>query len=242
MADAVVLTGYVNFRDLGGHATPDGIVRRGRVFRSDSLAHVDDADVAQLIGEHGITMVVDLRRDHEVQTTPLDMLAAAGVRVVHVPLIDPAVPPLQTRDIVDGTLADRYRSILGSSGEQFVTVVRMIADGGNHPMVFQCAAGKDRTGLVAAIVLGLLGVADAEITADYAATATVIDVLLARLAARAPGAEPPGPRIMSAEAETMQAALDWMRATHGSVEGYLRAHGLADAEVASLRAALVDPG
>jgi protein tyrosine/serine phosphatase len=238
MSDAVVPTGYVNFRDLGGHVMPHGVVRRGRVFRSDSLAYVDEADVARLVGEHGITMVVDLRREHEVETTPLDALAAAGVRVVHVPLIDPAVPPLQTRDIVDGTLADRYRSILASSGDQFVSVVRMIADADNHPMVFQCAAGKDRTGLVAAIVLGLLDVADAEITADYAATAAVIDILIARFTARAPGMEPPGPRIMSAEADTMQAALDWMRDTHGSVPGYVRDHGLTDAELASLRRAL----
>ena len=98
---------------------------------------------------------------------------SSGVRVVHQSLIDPAVPPLQTSDIVDGTLADRYVSILDTSGDQFVSVVRMISDGGNHPMVFQCAAGKDRTGLVAAIVLGLLGVDDETIATDYAASATV---------------------------------------------------------------------
>jgi protein tyrosine/serine phosphatase len=210
------------------------------VFRSDSLAHVDDADVQHLVGGHGVKMVVDLRREHEVEATPLDVLAEAGVDVVHVALIDPAVPPLQTRDIVDGTLADRYVSILGTSGDQFVSVVRMIGDRANHPMVFQCAAGKDRTGLVAAIVLGLLDVPDPVITADYAATAAVIDLLLARFAARAPGGEAPGPRIMSAEAATMQAALDWMRAEHGSIEGYVRAHGFTDGELTALREGLVE--
>jgi protein-tyrosine phosphatase len=240
--EPVRLTGYVNFRDLGGHETPRGLVRRGRVFRSDSLAHVEEADVARLVGEHGIRMVVDLRREHEVEATPLDALADAGVHVLHVALIDPAVPPLQTRDIVDGTLADRYQSILSTSGDQFVSVVRMVADTGNHPMVFQCAAGKDRTGLVAAIVLGLLDVADPDITADYAATAAVIDLLLARFAARMPGGEAPGPRIMSAEAATMQAALDWMRAEHSSIEGYVRAHGLTDEELVALREGLIDDG
>ena len=58
---------------------------------------------------------------------------AAGVRVVHQSLIDPAVPPLQTNDIVDGTLADRYVSILDTSGPQFVSVLRLIADDANHP-------------------------------------------------------------------------------------------------------------
>ena len=159
---------------------------------------------------------------------------------MHVSLIDPAVPPLQTSDIVDGTLADRYVSILDTSGAQFVTALGMIADPANHPIVFQCAAGKDRTGLVAAMVLGLLGVDDVAITADYAATAAVVDILLARLHARAPGREPPGPRIMSAEAATMQTALDWMRTTHGSVEGYTRAHGFDGDQIESLRTALVE--
>jgi protein-tyrosine phosphatase len=236
----VEITGYVNFRDLGGHAIPDGRVRHGLVYRSDSLAHVDADDVEHLAAERGIRTVVDLRREFEVETSPLDALEAAGVRVVHVSLIDPAVPPLQTTDIVDGTLADRYVSILDSSGAQFVTVLGMIADPANHPTVFQCAAGKDRTGLVAAMVLGLLGVNDDAITADYAATAAVVDVLLARLHARAPGREPPGPRIMSAEAATMQHALDWMRSVHGSVEGYARAYGLTSNQIDTMRAALVE--
>jgi protein-tyrosine phosphatase len=237
----VEITGYVNFRDLGGHRTPDGHVRSGLVYRSDSLAHVDADDVEHLAEARGIATVVDLRREHEVETWPLAALEEAGIRVVHVSLIDPAVPPLQTTDIVEGTLADRYISILGTSGAQFANVLGMIADPANHPIVFQCAAGKDRTGLVAAMVLGLLGVDDDTITADYAATASVVDVLLARLSAHMPGREPPGPRIMSAEAATMQSALDWMRATHGSVEGYARAYGLTDAQLARLHAALVEP-
>jgi protein-tyrosine phosphatase len=238
--DPINLTGYVNFRDLGGHATPNGRVRTGHVYRSDSLAHVEPSDVVHLVEERGIVLVVDLRREHEVELAPLAALESAGVRVVHYSLIDPAVPPLQTTDIVDGTLADRYISILETSGEQIVSVLRLIADDANHPMVFQCAAGKDRTGLVAAIVLGLLGVEEGAIVADYAATAAVIDRLLARLSARMPGREPPGPRIMSAEAATMQTALDWMRETYGSVEGYARAHGLTEAEIAALRDDLVE--
>ena len=239
--DPANLTGYVNFRDLGGHTTPTGLVRTGHVYRSDSLAHVEPSDVVHLVEERGITLVVDLRREHEVEVAPLAALEDAGVRVVHHSLIDPAVPPLQTNDIVDGTLADRYVSILDTSGAQFVSVLRLISDDGNHPMVFQCAAGKDRTGLVAAMVLGLLGVDDQTITTDYAASAAVIDRLLARLQARAPGREPPGPRIMSAEAATLQVALDWMRDTHGSIEGYARAHGLTEAEITALRDDLIEP-
>jgi protein-tyrosine phosphatase len=239
--DPVKLTGYVNFRDLGGHPTPAGVVRTGHVYRSDSLAHVEPSDVMHLVEERGIKLVVDLRRGHEVEVAPLAALEAAGVRVVHESLIDPAVPPLQTNDIVDGTLADRYVSILDTSGDQFVSVLRLIADDANHPLAFQCAAGKDRTGLVAAMVLGLLGVDEEVIVADYAATAMVVDLLLARLHARAPDRDAPGPRIMSAEADTMRFALYWLCETHGSIEAYARTHGLTEAEIAALRDDLIEP-
>jgi hypothetical protein len=92
------------------------------------------------------------------------------------------------------------------------------------------------------MVLQVLGVDDAAITADYARTAAVVDLLLARVAARMPpGREAPGPRIMSAEAETMQAALDWLRAHHGGAERYLLTHGLPPEALAALRAEML-PG
>ena len=235
------VVGYVNFRDLGGHAVPHGRVRSGRVFRSDSLAHCTAEDAQHLLEVHGVRTVIDLRRDHEVDHAPMDVLRDAGVRVEHRSLIDPAVPPLATPDIVEGTLADRYVEILATSGAQFASVLRLIADTENHPLVFQCAVGKDRTGFVAATLLQLLGVDDEAITADYARTAAVIDVLLARLVAGAPDREPPGPRIMSAEASTMQVALDWLRSTYGGAEGYVRAHGLDREHVEVLHASLVEP-
>jgi protein-tyrosine phosphatase len=235
----VPMAGYLNFRDLGGHEATGGTVRTGRVFRSDSLAHCDASDIERLVGSHQVRTVVDLRRDHEVEAAPMDGLQRAGVRVEHLSLIDPAVPALDTPDLVDSTLAERYASILQTSGSQFVSVLRIIADDATHPLVFQCAAGKDRTGLVAAILLQILGVDDDAITADYARTAVVIDLLLARFAARAPDRVPPGPRIMSAEASTMQAALDWLRDRHGGAEQYARAHGLTAGEIGALRTSLV---
>jgi hypothetical protein len=234
---------YVNFRDLGGHTTPDGPVRHGRIFRSDSLAECDARDIEHLVTTHGVRTVVDLRREHEVRIAPMDGLRGAGVRIEHRSLIDPAVPPLATPDLVDSTLADRYRAILDTSGARFADVIRLVADPANHPLVFQCAAGKDRTGLVAAMVLQVLGVDDAAITADYARTAAVVDLLLARVAARMPpGREAPGPGIMSAEAATMQATLEWLREHHGGAERYLLAHGLAPEAVATLRAELLPRG
>ena len=241
MAATDPIASYVNFRDLGGHATTGGrLVRTGRVYRSDSLAHCSAEDIEHLVGARGIRTVVDLRRDHEVERSPVAALREAGVRVEHRSLIDPAVPALTTPDLVDSTLTERYVSILESSGAQFVAVVALIADAANHPIVFQCAAGKDRTGLVAALVLEVLGVDDEAIVADYAKTAGAMEIIAARLAAQMPDRVPLGPRIMSAEAATMEATLDWLRTTHGGAEAYLRTNGLRDDEVAALRAALLE--
>ncbi len=239
-AAATPIPNYVNFRDLGGHDTPSGPVRHGRIYRSDSLAGCDARDVEHLVTTHRVRTVIDLRREHEVEIAPMDGLRGAGVRIEHRSLIDPAVPPLATPDLVDGTLADRYRAILDTSGAQFADVMGLVADPANHPVVFQCSAGTDRTGLVAAMVLQVLGVDDDAVTADYARTAAVIDLLLARLAARMPpGRDAPGPRIMSAEAETMQAALDWLRERHGGAERYLLANGLPSDAVTALRAEML---
>jgi len=230
---------YVNFRDLGGHPTPTGVVRRGHLFRSDSLAQCTPDDVEHLVRSHRVATIVDLRRELEVEMAPMDTLRGAGVRVEHLSLIDPAVPAISTQDI-DGTLTDRYVSILSTSGTQFVSVMQLIADERNHPLVFQCAAGKDRTGLVAALVLELLGVDDEVIVADYAKTAEVADLILARLTATMPNVGTLGPRIMSAEASTMRGALDWLRATHGSAEAYLVTNGLTVDEITTMRASLIE--
>ena len=108
--------------------------------------------------------------------------------------------------------------------------------------MFQCAAGKDRTGLVAAMVLGLLGVDDDTITADYAASAAVVDALLARLhtlglpRSRAAGT---ADHERGGGDDAARARLDAFGA-HGSVEGYTRAHGLTEDEINTMRDALVE--
>ena len=136
------ISGYVNFRDLGGHHTPDGPVRSGRVFRSDSLAHVNAADVEHLVEERGVRTVVDLRGVTEVDAYPNHPMREAGATIHHVPLIDPAKREESGFEWETMTLVDLYRFILESAGPQFVEVMQIIAEPANHPLVFHCAAGQ----------------------------------------------------------------------------------------------------
>ena len=150
--DASRSKGYANFRDLGGYATPAGTVKHREVYRSDTLSHVDDGEVEHLVEVLGIRTIIDLRHEDEILATPLSALESAGVSVHHVPLVDPSQPSWQPLE-ASATLGERYEFILGTAGHQFVVALRIIADAGHRPLVFQCMAGKDRTGLLAALLL-----------------------------------------------------------------------------------------
>ena len=235
------ITGYVNFRDLGGHPTPTGTVRHGRVYRSDSLAHAAPHDVEHLVEERGVRTVVDLRGVAEVDAFPNQPMADAGVAIHHVPLIDPEQRERSGLQWATMTLVDLYRFILDSAGPQFVEVLQLIAEPANHPLVFHCAAGKDRAGLIAATVLGLLEVDNEEIVADYAETSAALEALKARSVRRAQGSgRPAAARFMTADAETMRDALAWLHAEHGGFVPYMLSHGFTDGELARLRTSLIE--
>jgi protein tyrosine/serine phosphatase len=235
------ISGLVNFRDLGGHPTREGVTRSGRVFRSDSLAHAAPDDVVHLVEERGVRTVVDLRGVAEVDAFPNQPMADAGVTIHHVPLIDPEKREQSGLEWETMSLFDLYRFLLESAGTEFVEVLQIIAEPANHPLVFHCAAGKDRAGLIAATVLGLLEVDDDEIVADYAATEAALEALKARAAKRAEGSgRPPAARFMTADAQTMRETLVWLHAEHGGFAPYMLRHGFSDGELALLRASLIE--
>jgi protein-tyrosine phosphatase len=166
----------------------------------------------------------------------------AGATIHHVPLFDPAQPLPADFEWQVMTLADLYRFILGNAGPQFVEVLQLIAEPANHPLVFHCAAGKDRTGLIAATVLSLLDVDDDTIADDYALTDAAIEKLVARARDRAHAVgRAPADHFMRAEAETMHEVLAWVRSEHGGFETYALEHGFTAGELALLRSALIEP-
>jgi len=222
-------------------------VRHGRVFRSDSLASLSEADLRYVVATIGLRSAVDLRAAHEVDEHPHRSAVDAGIVVHHRPIVDETRRRPDDAPMPEHGLDEIYVLMLERFGDRFATVVELIADSGGHPVVFFCAAGKDRTGLVAAMVLSALGVADETVAADYAFTAGVLPVLAERnrVRAEARGASAEvqldayGQALAMAEGATMLSVLTKLRAEHGSVEGYLESNGLPPDAVTALRAGLL---
>jgi protein-tyrosine phosphatase len=246
----VGLEGPANFRDLGGYRAGARRLKRGRVFRSDSLSRMTESDVRHVVDELGVVTVVDLRAGHEVEEYGHGPLGSEGVVVHHLPIADETRPerierPVDAIDPSSMTLDAIYLIMLDRYADRFVGVLRTLADATKHPIVFHCAAGKDRTGLVAALLLSLLGVDDETVAADYALSAEHIDELIDRHRAQAATAGRKvevNDALLAADADVMRAVLAEVRERFGSAEAYLESHGLEPEAVAALRVSLLEDG
>jgi protein-tyrosine phosphatase len=238
----IPLEGCLNFRDLGGYPTADGrTVRWRQVFRSDALHLLTAADIAHVRDTLRIRDVIDLRSTAEVQSEGQGSLADEAIRFHHVPLFDGEMRQ-EDRDRAELiTLADRYVVLAEFARERIGQVITTVATA-ESGTVFHCAAGKDRTGVISAILLGVLGVADEVIVADYVATRENLDAIVDRLNAlegyRAMLAALP-PDTMHANPETMMEFLERLRAAHGSFANYAGAAGVPPDAVERLRSRLL---
>jgi protein tyrosine/serine phosphatase len=240
----VVLDGCFNFRDLGGYLTHDGRrVRRGRLFRSDGLHELSARDVAHLREQLRIRDVIDLRTPSEVRSDLQRALIAPPVRYHHVSLLE--VEESQPRQLAPGETfeLDRFYVAMMRRGSKGVARVLELIANASDPAVFHCAAGKDRTGVVAALVLALLGVDDAQIAEDYALTQRGLKGIAARLRRTRGYTElwrDLPPETLHARAETMHAWLARVRDEWGSPQGYAEAAGVSSGALDQLRDRLLE--
>jgi protein-tyrosine phosphatase len=175
------LEGPVNFRDLGGYDAAEGrTVRRRHLFRSDALFRLTEADAAR-VRALGVTTLIDFRTPDELEEHGLGGMDHLDAEHLHLPTIDTTRRVLDLTDEVSEeiaqalvTAADAYMMMLDRGSHAYASALRVVASS-EAPVVFFCAAGKDRTGVFAALVLGLLGVSDEDIVTDYALTHDVIE-------------------------------------------------------------------
>jgi protein-tyrosine phosphatase len=250
------LEGAVNVRDVGGLPAEDGgETAYGRLLRSENLQELSPADVSKLVGQLGVTTVVDLRTTAEVELEgpgPLD--AVPSVRHA----CHPVLPELGSRtDAVaealllkkrevdlsrfpDDIMCGHYLGYLEERPEEVTGALRSIATSEGAAIV-HCAAGKDRTGVIVALALVVAGVEPDAIVADYVATADRMDALIERLSRSRTYADDVTSRPVRAHlprAETMKSFLEQLNVRYGGLPRWLARYGFDSDEVGLLRAKL----
>jgi protein-tyrosine phosphatase len=234
--------GCLNARDLGGYATTDGRETRwGAVVRSDSPAALTAAGRAAL-ADHGVRAIVDLRLADEIARDPNPFAEPGdhGITDRNMSVIDPAAgfPP----DTY--TLAENYLWMLDKFGGFVAEVMAAVAGAPDGGVLIHCAAGKDRTGLISALLLGLVRVPDDTIAADYAMTAELLRPRDEEWLENGPGERAEREAMLARfapTAEVMTEVLARLAERHGGAEGYLGQAGLAPADLDRLRDRLLVP-
>lgn len=254
-----------NARELAGLPTSGGgTLASGLLFRSDALAALTDEGL-QALADFRIGTVIDLRTDGE-RSRAADRLPDDGsVTLLTLPMQGGAMDEMvkQLLPAADGvglsvtqvaevlkqvpTLEELYVAILEASAPQFATIARTVLESSrtDRPgVLFHCTAGKDRTGLAAAILLLVAEVPRQAIVTDYTQTeknlargfAEALTALITSLGVPLT----PALKTLATEspASAIETAMDWISANHGDVSGYLRSGGMTDEEIADLRRVL----
>ena len=237
------LEGTYNVRDCGGYRTREGrVVKWGVFFRADGLHRLTPQGQAALLGR-GVRTIIDLRRSDELQVAPNVFAGAETVQYYHISLlVDEASKAGPQAD--PEPLAVTYRKILDERQAQVCRTLATFADADGLPGLVHCTAGKDRTGVITALLLGLVGVPHETIIADYALTSTYLgEGFMAAIRERALERgftwEQYAP-LTTCPPENMAQTLQHIDAAYGGVELYLRHIGLSEAQLAGLRGRLLD--
>lgn len=240
--------GCLNVRDLGGLPTETGEpTRAGAVVRSDNVRTLTDAGWRSL-AEHGVRRIVDLRWPEELaEDAPRDV----EIEVVHVSVLGETIDwdyvaeldaHLHGVDDIADHYAWSYVDFLERYRERFGRAFAAVADA-DGPVVVHCMGGKDRTGLVAAVLLRLAGVGLDTIGADYALSSANLEARSAEWIeqARDDDERTKREKLSGTPAAGMVRTLEEIERRYGDVASYLRAAGLTDAQIERLRERLAAP-
>lgn len=260
-ARVLPLEGGRNFRDVGGYTTADGQrVKWGAVFRSGTMVGLTESDYAYL-DDLDAKVLVDFRSAEERAAEPTDWL--------------PDAPEYWARDYSSQSSADGFRALL-TSGELSAATTRAVMTRSYHdtatehaeayavmfdrlasgevPLVFNCSAGRDRTGVAAALLLTALGVPREQVAADYAMSDDIVDYGAAFLEQSDGADADEGPYaflrqlppdvvmpLLASEPAYIEAALDALEAEHGSVLAFIQTRlDVSDEELAAIRALMLE--
>lgn len=238
------LTGLNNARELGGWTAPEGVTRYGVFLRSEVPTRLTEEDLA-FLKDYGLTMTVDVRGDEELAVMPDRLREVSWAEYVHIPMFD--------EDAARGAGLGKKSSDAGFTwGAQYVSMCEQYKDWVRRVMealgrcegaaLFHCTTGKDRTGIISALLLGLCGVAEEDIVADYCVSQLYLGWIYEEMRRHMPKdrAQNLNDPFFSTAPENMQVLLAHLRENYGGAYGYLRACGLSASLLQKLKTRLLE--
>ncbi|KAJ6583775.1 protein-tyrosine phosphatase-like protein [Mycena sp. CBHHK59/15] len=252
------IRGVINVRDLGGlpsHLYPDLVTKPRLLYRSAELAGITEEGKIQL-KQLGISQIFDLRSDTEIEkyNTPLPVIE--GATITHVPVFkkEDYSPEMMAKryqlyaSCKTEAFMELYSQILDHGGPAFGAILRHVRDRPNEGCLFHCTAGKDRTGVIAAILLKLAGVDNEAISNDYALTRIGREPARAMIMERL-SKEPlfasnneAALNMFTCRHITMSAFLDMLEAQYSGAEEYAKRYAdLSDEDITTIRHNLLVP-
>ncbi|MBP5417248.1 MAG: tyrosine-protein phosphatase [Clostridiales bacterium] len=234
------IPGLYNARDLGAMVNSDGkALAPHRLIRSDALDHLDEHS-SDLLASYPVGVIIDLRSEEEAQNHPDTVTGDPRFTCYNIPLLR-----VNADDINNGVITDTISTSLGhlyvwmfeNSRPYFAEVLRTILREKDKTVLFHCAHGKDRTGLIAAIFYLLCGVERKKIIENYAVSYTYVEKLVAPLIAATPANVH---HIYKSDASNMEFLLSYLDEKYdGQIENYLSSCELSDSEISDLRSILL---
>lgn len=230
--------GLINVRDLGGYVTRDGKVTRWKsLVRADNLNFLSEEGRAALRA-YGVQTIVDLRYPKEVDVYPSPFAGEPNCH--HLPLLDETRREDEDKAFAVSRL-EWHKLVFDERAPNVAAVMHAIAQAPEGGVLFHCHAGKDRTGIVAALLLDLAGVDHAVIADDYSLSNEYLKPRHDEWLANVPEDKHEWARgLMMCPPDVMKAALDHLQARYGGTAGYLKSIGLSDDEIESLRKRVIE--
>jgi protein-tyrosine phosphatase len=242
------LEGVHNFRTLGPYPLRGGRrLRSGRVFRSGALELMTPADEARLAREIGLRTVLDLRHPDEYPAPGITHALADRLHAISIfpeSVSQQAIIAELNGLYGTGPTPERYLHYLQVGGDRLARAFTLFGRPEAYPVLVHCTAGKDRTGVLLAMLMDVLGASDEDIAAEYGLSDASIDRLIDYLRATGRPLEGTDAEIrarLSTPPERMAGFMRLLRTTYGSSEDYLRSRGVDEQVFVTVREILAEP-
>lgn len=233
------LEGAFNVRDLGGYVNKNGIELKRQMFlRSDGLQNLTECD-CRFLKEYGVRLVIDLRTDMELEREPSKMRDYEEVEYINIPLID-NVQSNGLKGLLPNSLQELYIGLLDNSKDLIKEILGSMVEHKDECVLFNCTAGKDRTGVIAMLLLNLAEVSDEVIIEDYRVTEGNMKSVFHKQKEemKALGFEVPE-FLLKSEKEYMEETLEYFKEKYGSSKRYMSEIGLSHEEIEILENKLI---